>query len=225
MPQEADMGITNMAMSTSANPRYQGDEFLLVKFFLHPRLNTTKSAELGRPIYEEQPYIQIMQPGNKDSIVQRPASEMDKNRFAEHWRKYQSRETNEGVTGTLLEEWPGVTRSQCEELKYLNIRTVEQLANISDSNAQNIMGISLLKQKAAKYLEASKDEATVNALNSANAEIDMLKSQMQQILAEKRDEPTADLESLDEEPAAKPKRKRRTNAGIEADNTKLAAEE
>jgi len=174
---EADSGLTAMAMEGQKG-RYNGDEFLLVKFFTHPKLNRVKSKEEQRPIYVETPYIQIMQPGNKDSIVIRPATAMDKNRFAEHFRKYEARETEEHVEGTLLEEWTGITRSQCEELKYLNIRTVEQLAGVNDSNAQNVMGIAFLKQKAGKYLIAAKDEATSQALMETKEELATLKAQM-----------------------------------------------
>ena len=99
---------------------------------------------------------------------------MDKRRFAEHWGKFQARESQEVVEGTLIEEWPGVTRSMAEELRYLNVRTVEQLATMSDSNAGGLMGINSLKAKAVSYLEASKDSATTEALAAANARIDEL---------------------------------------------------
>lgn len=177
---EADYGLTSMAMD-AAQSRYNGDEFLLVKFFKHPRLNPQKSNEAGRPIHEETDYIQIMQPGNKDSIIIRPAMDMDKTRFAEHFRKYEAREDQTDLEGTLLADWAGITRSQVEELKFLNIRTVEQLANVSDSNAQNVMGIQFLKQKAVNYMEASKDDATVEALASAKAEIEELRAMVKAI--------------------------------------------
>lgn len=175
MLQEADSGLTAMAMAGQQG-RYQGDEFLLVRFFLHPRHHPQKSAEEGRPVYIDTPYISIMQPGNKDSIVIRPATSMDKNRFAEHWRKFQARtdENEEHIEGTLLSEWPGVTRAQVEELRYLNVRTVEQLANLSDSNSQGIMGIQLLKTKAKKYLEAAEKSATAEALADLQAKYDEL---------------------------------------------------
>lgn len=212
MLQEADMGLTNMALESN-NSRYQGDEFLLVKFFTHPKLDPQGSAEKGRPIYVETPYVQIMQPGNKDSIIQRPATEMDKNRFAEHFRKYEARETEEHIEGTPLEMWPGITRSQCEELKFLNVVTVEQLANISDSNAQNVMGIAYLKQKAQIYLESSKDEATTQALADAQSQI----QELREILAAQglgpaegvETPPVGDEEEEQVAPPEKTKRRRR----------------
>jgi hypothetical protein len=171
MISEAMHDTTDLAMN---HGRHHGDANLLVKFFLHPRLNQTKTAEAGRPIYIETPYIQIMQPGNKDSIVIRPATDMDKHRFAEHFRKFEARETEDHIEGTLLEEWPGVTRSQCEELRYLNIRTVEQLGGMADSNAQNVMGLNMLKQKAVKFLEDSAANATAEKFAELEAKYEAL---------------------------------------------------
>lgn len=171
--QEADMGITSMALG-GANARYANDDQLFVKFEMHPKYHTSKSKEAGRPIFVEVPYVNIMQPGNKDSIIMRPATDMDKQRFAEHWKRFEAREDQNPAEGTLLEEWPGVTRSMCEELKFFNVRTVEQLANMSDSNTQNFMGIGYYKQKAKDYIEASNKGATVEALSDANKRIDQL---------------------------------------------------
>ena len=158
---EADNGLTSMAMN---NGRYNGDDTLLVRFYSHPKQNEAKSKAEGRPIFEDTDYIEIMQPGNKDSIIRKPAGELEKNRFPEHFRKYEARQSQEHIEGTVIDEAPFVTRAQVEELKFLNVRTVEQLAGLSDSNAQGIMGIQALKQKAAKFLDTAKDTATAEAL-------------------------------------------------------------
>jgi hypothetical protein len=173
MLQEADYALTEGAFEGPAG-RYKGDETLLVKFYKAPKFNQRKSHEAGRPIYDETDYISIMQPGNKDSIVIRPAMELDKQRFSQHWSKYQARQDDEQIEGTLLEDWPGVTRSLAEELKFFNVRTVEQLASISDSNGIKIMGINMLKEKATAYLEASETNAAAEQLSAANARIDEL---------------------------------------------------
>jgi len=204
---EAEHGITDLAMN---NGRYHGDENLLVKFFNNPRINSAKTKEAGRPIFKEVPYVQIMQPGNKDSIVIRPATDMDKSRFAEHFRKFEAREDQEKVEGTLLEEWAGITRSQCEELKYLNIKTVEQLASVSDSNGQGIMGIGFLKEKANKYIDDSAGEATKEALADLQTKYESLMAQM-------------DASPVEE--GAKTKRTRRTKAELEAVKSEEAVTE
>lgn len=197
---EADYGLTESAFQGDAG-RYAHDDVLLVKFFYHPRLQQTKSEEAQRPIYEDEAYIQIMQPGNKDSIVIRPAMEMDKQRFPDHWKKFLARDDQDSVQGTLLEEWPGITRSQVEELKFFNIRTVEQLAQISDSNAQNIMGIQMLKSKAETYLENSEKEALASDLAKKDEQIAELLARMERM--EKHTDglemPDLDLETAEED--------------------------
>ena len=168
--QEAEYGLTSGAFGNN------GDEQLLVKFFLLPVQNTAKSEEAGRPIFEEKLHIEKRVPGNKDSVVCRKIREKDKQQFAKQWEMYSARTSqDEAIVGTLLEEWPGVTRSQVEELKFYNIRTVEQLASMSDSNAQNFRGAPVLKQKASAYLKSSMSNEQLSAqLKEANEKINKL---------------------------------------------------
>jgi len=153
-------GFSAMALGGAEKP---GDDRLLVKFFYKSKENPTKSAEAGRPIFEDREYISIMVPGQKDSIVIRPVSDLEKRRFPRHYQAFIMKQ-DEVVEGTPLEDWPGITRSQVEELKYFNISTVEQLAEVSDSNAQKFMGIQMLKKRAALYIEAAKDNAVTEKL-------------------------------------------------------------
>jgi hypothetical protein len=184
-----------MAHSSS---RYHGDEVLLVRFYKAPKQNLSRTQEEGRPIFEDTDYIEIMQPGNKDSIIRRPATDRDKSRFSEHYRKYEARVTDDHIEGTLLSEWPAISRAQVEELRFLNIRTVEQLAQIADSNAQNIMGIQGLKSKAAKFLETSKDQALSDRL----AEIEARNAELEAKLAAVSENP-AIVADAKENPAPK----------------------
>lgn len=180
MLNEADYTMTEQAHSAGSNQgRYQGDESLFVRFFVRPKLDQKKSSEVGRPIYVDAPHIQIMQPGNKESIIERPANEMDKQRFARHWRAFQDRvDEDELVEGTRLEEWPGISRSQVEELKFFHVHTLEQLVAMSDSNAQGFMGINSLKQRAKAYLEAASDNAAAEQLAEAQRQNEELREQI-----------------------------------------------
>lgn len=169
---EAEHGLTDMAYNN--NSRYHGDQTLLVRFFTKAKRNLARSEEEDRPIFEDVTYIEIMQPGNKDSIIRRPATDMDIDRFPDHHRRFEARESEEHVDGTLLSEWPAISRAQVEELKFLNVRTVEQLAAIADSNAQNIMGIQVLKSKAVKFLETAKDSQMAQKFAELEAKYDAL---------------------------------------------------
>ena len=237
MLQEAEMDITTLAHSTR---RTQGDQYLAVRFFLKSKQNAAKSEAAGRPIYEDVEYIEIMQPGNKDSIIVRPATSIDKGRFPEHYSKWKARTSSDNeqqLVGTPLAEWAGVTRAQADELSFFNVKTVEQLANMADSNTTNMMGLGNLKEKARKYLESSADQATVDALAALKAENAELRDMMKQFMAGSKPQPVVlsqeievlqpredygspELDPLDAivprgTTIAKPKRKRRSKAEME----------
>lgn len=129
------------------------DDKLYVRFFTKPKLNSEKSAEANRAIYEDTVYIEIMAPGEKNSIIQRPASEYDCSRFANHYALFKAGVAEQEV-GTPLKALPFLSESQIEELAYFKIRTVEKLANLSDAVMQNFMGARELQQKAQKFLQA-----------------------------------------------------------------------
>jgi hypothetical protein len=187
--EEADYGITDMALGRNA--AQAGDENLLVRFFLHPKRDHDKSEEEGRPMFKEVEYIEIITPGNKDNIISRPASEIDRKRFPRHYAAYKARTSQVVVEGTPLEEWPGITRSLVEELRFANILTVEQLIAVSDADAQKFRGFHAIKDKARKFLETAKGQ---------NSELDALKAQNADLLArlerlEARGITTADSQS------------------------------
>ncbi len=159
---EAGYDVTEMAMDNNSS-RFAKDENLFVRFFTHPKQDQDKSAAAGRPIFVDTVYITIMVPGDKTSIISRPASQRDKDRFAKHFANFESK-AGDVLEGTPLEAWPGISRSQVEEMKYFNVRTVEQLANMSDTNAQKFMGMSIMRTRALAFLEAAEGNAANETL-------------------------------------------------------------
>ena len=162
---EADMSLTNMALGSQDNvsPMNQamqpGDELLFVRFYIHPRQNANKTLEAGRPIFDDTEYVEIMQPGNKENIIQRPAQPNYKERFSRQYSAFKNNEEQQ-VSGTPIEQWNVLSKAQVEELRYFNVRTVEQLAEISDGSSQQFAGIQSLKIQAQAYLEASEKDKT-----------------------------------------------------------------
>ena len=158
---EASFELTQEAMQE--HNRHKGDENLYVKFFTHPVENHEETIKEGRPMYRDAEFISIMVPGDKDNIVVREVREQDKQRFPRHYAAY-AQGKEELIDGTPLERWGFITMAQVEELKFFNLRTVEQLATVSDSNAQKFMGIQMLKQSAKDYIDSSKGDAPILGL-------------------------------------------------------------
>ena len=86
-----------------------------------------------------------------------------------------------------------LTRSQAEELAFLRIKTVEQLAEVSDGNGSQIMNFHALKAEAKKWLESAKENQAAEHLKAELAkrdeEIELLKAQMAELLAVQRETP------------------------------------
>lgn len=162
---EAEYDLTQMAFQAE-NRSYdeQADKKLYVRFQQHPHLNDVKSREEGRPVFEMADYIQIMVPGDKDNVVFRPVRPEDTERFSRQYFAFKNNQTQ--ASGTPLIEWNQVTRAQVEELKFFNVHTVEQLAAITDVNAQKFMGINVLREKARKFLELQAETAPLDKLNA-----------------------------------------------------------
>ena len=173
-----------MTMRSDENQnRFALDHTLYVKFFMHPRKNDEKSEAAGRPIYEDTEYIEIMMPGEKNNIIQRPAWSQDYSRFRNQYALFKAGQT-EQETGTPLNALPFMTDSLIEELKYFKIHTVEKLANLNDAAMQNFMGAREYQQKAQKFLAAlSSGEALVQKNQDLEAKLAAQQAQINDLMA------------------------------------------
>lgn len=139
---------------------HAGDESLFVVFYMGTMKNEEKSIEQGRPIIDDVECCRIIIPGDKNNIIDRPATASDKARFAKQYALFQQGvKEEEQLSGTRLNEWPFLTRGQCEEFRYLGIRTVEQLAEVRDDVVARVPGMLHLKQHAAVWLGKTKNAA------------------------------------------------------------------
>lgn len=177
---------TAAVMDISNNARFALDKKLYVQFRVEPILNRSKSAEAGRAIFDAIDYIKIFVPGDKNTVIDTPVTPEYQIRFKEKYEAFKAGKEM-APSGTPLEMWPQMTVTQVAELKAMNVSTVEQLADMPDQLAQKIMGSHSLRQKAKAFLEASLSDAANTKLQAElekrDNEIQLLKSQMQQIMA------------------------------------------
>lgn len=165
-----------------------------VMFYMGTRPDSEASEREGRPIFVECPYIKIFQAGDSLTVIDVPVWDAPLNanshtrRFPEEWRAFKAGVAAEDQQGgTPLKLMPGISQAQVRELEHFHCRTVEQLADISDAHAAKFMGIQALKQEARAYLIRAKggaaDKALQRELSQRDQEIELLKSQMRQLLA------------------------------------------
>lgn len=163
MSQVADFDVADFEDTESTKGTY-------ARFYISPIQNMRLSEEQGRPIFEDKEYIEIMSAGNANSIVGRIATERDKRRYSRVYAMFKAGDDDQ-LVGTRLTEIPWIKRSQIEELTYRKIRTVENLAEISDQDC-NMPGMYELRKKARAWIQSSNEAAP---FTSMMAEIEELK--------------------------------------------------
>jgi hypothetical protein len=166
----------------------EGDKRLMVTFHRGFELNEAKSAEAGRQVHDDVDLITIRFPGQRDNMV----AKVDygyQQRFPTQWAQYKANKEQLG-SGTQLSEVPWLTPAQIADLHAANIRTVEQLANVPDSNGHAFMGFQGLKQRAQAFLDTAAGNAPALKLQAElerrDAELAELRAIVTRLVDEKK---------------------------------------
>lgn len=167
------------------------DDQLMVRFHLKDRPSKTEKDEAGKPIWVPVEYVEIRIPGQTLPAIGRPATFQDKQRFAKHYDAFKQRMEMPTI-GTPLAKWPLIKQSELEQLSFVGVKTVEQLAELQDTYAGQMMGGYGLKQKAQRWLEDESSNVNLKAEN------DDMKAQMAEMKA------TLDSLTADKQPQAEP---------------------
>lgn len=146
----------------------------------------------GRPIFRSTEYCTIQVPGDKTNIIDRPATAIDKERYAKQYAAFRADKNQDEASGTLLTAWGGVPPDRAEEYAFVGVKTVEQLASMSDGNLQK-MGAGSLRERtrAADYVKSMQGYAPTaelrTELNRSQDELETLKRQVLELSSELRE--------------------------------------
>lgn len=166
--------------------RIDSKDGCIPEFYMRAVQHSAKTREAGRPIFEQKPYVRILIPGQRNSLVDRPVRAEDQTRWPDAWRRFEERQ-EQVVDGMPIEHWPFLTVAQVAELRALNIRTVEQIAALSDAGLDNIgVGARELQKRARQFLQPPTD--TERELRHENerlrGEVDALKARFDALSAQ-----------------------------------------
>lgn len=185
----ADNAEQTLAEQTLSGNPWIGDEKLHVKFYMDAVEDPKKSREAGRPIFSDTEMVLIIPPGDKDNTIVAPAKAYLP-RFAAKYQAWKNGQDQDAISGTLLKEWPGgPSASQIKNLEFFHVRTVEQLAGLSDGNLQ-VMGPGHLdlRKRAQAYLDASVGAASAQKMQSELAKRDGQIEVLQRALKEQNEQ-------------------------------------
>lgn len=134
-------------------------------------LNPELTKQEGRQVYEDVPFVQILIPGNSKDIVDRKVTDADKQRWPREWAAFEAKK-EAPQTGTPLKVWPELSPSQIALLEHLHVRTVEDLAALSDAAMLEVgPGTRELQDKAKRFLKVSKDSSYTEGLEKQLADL------------------------------------------------------
>jgi hypothetical protein len=162
-----------------------GDRNMVCMFYNKAVPNPAKSAEKGRPINENKVFVKIHPPGERLNIVDREASDRDRQRFPMQWEQFRKKQ-HQQPEGTPIEllypEQPVVAAT----LRAHGVQTVEQCAELSGPAIDNVgMGCQTWVNYSKRYLIASSKGASESAVRrqfeQKDREIKVLKSQVAQL--------------------------------------------
>jgi hypothetical protein len=171
----------NVAAVMDNMPPNALDDKLYVQFYVKAVMNNFKSAEAGRPIFDEKDFIRIIVPGDRNTVVDTVVSPEYAHRFRSRYEAFKRNQAMP-ITGTPLSVWPHISVGMVAELAAAHVTTVEQLADLPDNLAQRFMGINSLREKAKVFLKAAEDGAASSKLQmeleQRDNEIEVMKRQM-----------------------------------------------
>ncbi len=157
---------------------------LLVSFYYKAVKNEPESEAKGYPVYADQERVKIVIAGDKNTVIDRKASEEDRERFAKHYERFKAK-SEQAVDGFPLENWPQLSVSQVALLKEFNITTVEAMTSVSDSNASRMgPGVLALRDKAIEFMRDVEPKARqAERMQSLEAENGALKDRLEELEA------------------------------------------
>lgn len=130
------------------------DRGVHAEFYLYPVLQGKKSHDAGREIYEDKEYVRIQVKGNDKMIVERQATEQDLKRFPYQYQQFKKGEQQRRI-GTPIARL-GLGPSQILSFQSLGVFTIEDMAEVTDTNLSNFgIGARELREKAKGIVSGS----------------------------------------------------------------------
>jgi hypothetical protein len=166
-----------------------GDAALLVRFYEKAYRVTKDELVDGKLVpricFEKRERVAIRVPGDKTLEAHHDVNDAIRARFPRQYAAWKAGAEQETAGGWPLEKWPELDVAQVEELRARGVRTVEQLAGMSDANLGKLgPGWRAVRQAAQDFLEAAKSSAPLTRLREENETLKSQVEAMQRQMAE-----------------------------------------
>src|SRR5262245_11167061 len=154
------------------DPRLPPQQELRPDFYMDSVRDDAASNAAGREIYREVERVRLIIPGITATVVVHNVNQGHIQRWPQYYEAFK-RGLEAPISGTPLEQWPYLNASQVRNLRAHEVRTVEEIAALSDQACSQLgPGAMEMRTRARAFLNDAVYEAF---LNQVNAERDQLK--------------------------------------------------
>lgn len=134
-------------------------------FYMDTQVDGMASAKAGRLVYKSVEMVLITFAGASSQTIRRKVLDHDRIEYRAHYERFKEGTKEVKLDGTDLRGWPMIDRATAETLAAMNVRTVEQLANLSDTDIMSLgMNGRPLRQKAIDWLQISSGASEAMAM-------------------------------------------------------------
>ena len=148
------------------------------------------SPDTGLPKYRTVELVDLLVPGDKNNVPTKRVTPEVKQRFAREyalWKAQGSASDAQIGDGLPLNQWPQIPKELAAGLAHANVFTVQQLANLSDTQCQirGTIGLRKYRDMAAAFINASSAAAPIAELTKKNETLEkqmaLMTKQMEQM--------------------------------------------
>jgi hypothetical protein len=126
-------------------------------FFVEELEDSAATEKAGTLRMREFERVRIHTAGDMNNAPVHPVTRELIERFPEAYARWKTSRTNDHIEGTSLAAWPIASKGFVQEMKALNIRSVEDLSVVSDGNIAKILNGREWREKAKAWLATNKD--------------------------------------------------------------------
>ncbi|TXH52541.1 MAG: hypothetical protein E6Q97_15465 [Desulfurellales bacterium] len=154
------------------------------------RIPDEHDPETGLPKYRTVELVDLLIPGDKNNTPTKRVTPEIKQRFAREyalWKAQGQASDAQLGDGLPLNQWPQIPKELAAGLAHANVFTVQQLANLSDTQCQirGTIGLRKYRDMAAAFISASAAAAPIAELTKKNEALEnqmaLMKRQMEQM--------------------------------------------
>lgn len=159
---------TGPDFDTTSGPR----DNAVPRFFMDSRPNKARSEADGRPRFDDVEMVEVLIPGDRLNTPVFQVTDVHRKRWPGAYKNFTDGQ-EDAVDGTPIDQLPGITKGQAQELRYFHILAIEQLASMPDDlllKAQPMMGRAL-RERAQRWVSANEGNAADEKLAAENREL------------------------------------------------------